>query len=31
MLAPSTELVSPLVKYKWGEEQKKAFEEIKQK
>jgi hypothetical protein len=23
--------VSPLVKYKWGEEQQKAFDEIKQK
>jgi hypothetical protein len=31
MLAPLTGLVSPLVKYKWGEEQQKAFEEIKQK
>jgi hypothetical protein len=31
MLAPLTGLVSPRVKYKWGEEQKKAFDEIKQK
>jgi hypothetical protein len=31
MLAPLTGLVSPLVKYKWGEEQQKSFEEIKQK
>jgi hypothetical protein len=31
MLAPLTGYVSPLVKYKWGEEQKKVFEEIKQK
>jgi hypothetical protein len=31
MLAPLTGLVSPLVKYKWGEEQQKAFAEIKQK
>jgi hypothetical protein len=31
MLAPLTGLVSPLVKYKWGEEQQKAFDEIKQK
>jgi hypothetical protein len=31
MLAPLTELVIPLVKYKWGEEQQKAFGEIKQK
>jgi hypothetical protein len=23
--------VSPIVKYKWGEEQQKAFDEIKQK
>jgi hypothetical protein len=23
--------VSPLVKYKWGEEQQKAFDDIKQK
>jgi hypothetical protein len=30
MLAPLTGLVSPLVKYKWGEEQQKAFDEIKQ-
>jgi hypothetical protein len=31
MLAPLTGLVIPLVKYKWGEEQQKAFDEIKQK
>jgi hypothetical protein len=31
MLAPLTGLVSPLVKYKRGEEQQKAFDEIKQK
>jgi hypothetical protein len=31
MLAPLTGLVSPLVNYKWGEEQQKAFDEIKQK
>jgi hypothetical protein len=31
MLAPLTGLLSPLVKYKRGEEQQKAFEEIKQK
>jgi hypothetical protein len=31
MLAPLTVLVSPLVKCKWGEEQQKAFDEIKQK
>jgi hypothetical protein len=31
MLAPITGLVRPLVKYKWGEEQQKAFDEIKQK
>jgi hypothetical protein len=31
MLAPLTGLLSPLVKYKLGEEQQKAFEEIKQK
>jgi hypothetical protein len=31
MLAPLTGLVSPLVQYKWGEEQQKAFKEIKQK
>jgi cbb3-type cytochrome oxidase cytochrome c subunit len=32
MLAPLTGVVSSLlVKYKWGEEQQKAFEEIKQK
>jgi hypothetical protein len=31
MLAPLTELVSPLVKDKWGEEQQIAFGEIKQK
>jgi hypothetical protein len=31
MLAPLTGLVSPLVKYKWGEEQPKVFDEIKQK
>jgi hypothetical protein len=30
-LVPLTELVSPVVKYKWGEEQQKAFDEIKQK
>jgi hypothetical protein len=31
MVAPLTGLVSPLVKHKWGEEQQKAFDEIKQK
>jgi hypothetical protein len=31
MLAPLTGLVSPLVKYKWGEEQQKSLVEIKQK
>jgi hypothetical protein len=31
MLAPLTGLVSPLVKYNWGEEQQKTFDEIKQK
>jgi hypothetical protein len=31
MLAPLTGLVSPLVKYKWGEEQQKEFDEINQK
>jgi hypothetical protein len=31
MLAPLTGLVSPLVKYKWGEEQQKVFDDIKQK
>jgi hypothetical protein len=31
MLAPLIGLVSPLFKYKWGEEQQKAFDEIKQK
>jgi hypothetical protein len=31
MLAPLTGLVSPLVKYKLGEEQQKALDEIKQK
>jgi hypothetical protein len=31
ILAPLTGLMSPLVKYKWGEEQQKAFDEIKQK
>jgi hypothetical protein len=31
MLAPLTVLVSPLVKYKWGEEQQKACDETKQK
>jgi hypothetical protein len=31
MLAPLMGLVSPLVKYKWGEKQQKAFDEIKQK
>jgi hypothetical protein len=31
MLAPLTGLVSPLVKYKWGPDQQKAFYEIKQK
>jgi hypothetical protein len=30
MLAPLTRLVSPLVKYKWREEQQKSFDEIKQ-
>jgi hypothetical protein len=31
MLAPLTGLVSPLVKYKWGEEEQKEFDAIKQK
>jgi hypothetical protein len=31
ILAPLTGLVIPLVKYKWVEEQQKAFDEIKQK
>jgi hypothetical protein len=31
MLAPLTGLVIPLVKYKWGEEQQKMFDDIKQK
>jgi hypothetical protein len=31
MLAPITGLVSRVVKYKWGDEQQKAFDEIKQK
>jgi hypothetical protein len=31
MLAPLTGLVSPIFKYKWGEEQQEAFYEIKQK
>jgi hypothetical protein len=31
ILAPQTGLVSPLVTYKWGPEQQKAFDEIKQK
>jgi hypothetical protein len=31
MLAPLTGSVSPLVKYKCGEEQQKAFDEINQK
>jgi hypothetical protein len=31
MLTPLTGLVSPLVKYKWVEEQQKMFDEIKQK
>jgi hypothetical protein len=31
MLLPATGLVSTLVKYKWGEEQQKGFDEIKQK
>jgi hypothetical protein len=31
MLAPLTILVVPLVKYKWGPEQQKLFDEIKQK
>jgi hypothetical protein len=30
-LSPLTELVIPLVKYKCGEEQHKAFNEVKQK
>jgi hypothetical protein len=30
-MAPLIGLVSPLVKYKWGEEQQKSFDEIKQK
>jgi hypothetical protein len=31
MLDPLTGLVSPLVNYKWGEEQQTSFDEIKQK
>jgi hypothetical protein len=31
MLAPLTGLVSPLIKYKLGEEQQKAFDGMKQK
>jgi hypothetical protein len=31
VMAPLTGLVIPLVKYKWGEEQQKVFDEIKQK
>jgi hypothetical protein len=31
MLAPLTGLVGPIVKYKWGEEQQKLFDEVKQK
>jgi hypothetical protein len=31
VLAPPTGLVIPLVKYKWGEELQKTFDEIKQK
>jgi hypothetical protein len=31
MLSPLTGLVSPLVKYKWGQEQQQTFDEIKQK
>jgi hypothetical protein len=31
MLATLTGFVSPLVKYKWGPEQQKAFDEIKKK
>jgi hypothetical protein len=31
MLAPLTGLVIPLAKYKWGPEQQKAFDELKQK
>jgi hypothetical protein len=31
MLAQLIGLVSPLAKYKWGQEQQKAFDEIKQK
>jgi hypothetical protein len=31
MLVSLTGLVSPLVKYKWGPEQQKEFDEIKQK
>jgi hypothetical protein len=31
MLAPLTGLVIPIVRYKWGPEQQKAFDEIKQK
>jgi hypothetical protein len=31
MLAQLTGLVRPIVKYKWGEEQHKAFDEINQK
>jgi hypothetical protein len=31
MLSPLTGLASPLFKYKWGQEQHKEFDEIKQK
>jgi hypothetical protein len=31
MLTQLTGLVIPLVKYEWGEEQQKAFDDIKQK
>jgi hypothetical protein len=31
MLDPLTGLVSPLIRYKWGPEQQKVFDEIKQK
>jgi hypothetical protein len=31
MLAPQTGSVIPLVNYKWGPEQQKTFDEIKQK
>jgi hypothetical protein len=31
MLDPLTGLVNPLVKYKWGEEQQKACDDIKKK